>query len=363
MQKEKLGIWFTQGFANLFHAMLDIRDEDTFKDYTLICSHPHPEFVGLASADVMIKEPTSNKGYLQFVLDVVRTHNVKLIIPSRRQAWFNRHRRQLQALGVTVLTVASTRTLNMVDNKAKLYEFLAGKNITKLPRFKVFKNLAQFNAAFDELGGKNAKLCIKPARGVYGSGFRILTNQKATMSDFLNENPTMPVTDLQSRLADDGTHSMLLMEFLDGPERSVDCIARNGELIAGVVRCKSSSAMAAQVIEHRPDLMEQVAKLAKTLKLNGLFNVQFRDHEGVSYLLEINTRLSGRSYYASVAGVNLPYMAAEIFARKVDPADLPVVPEYGLRISNVNCPVLTPRSTHGASLDISLSLSFSIESA
>lgn len=361
MQKEKLGIWFTQGFANLFHAMLDIRDEDTFRDYTLICSHPHPEFVGLASADVMIKEPLDNKGYLQFVLDVVRTHNVKLIIPSRRQAWFNRHRRQLEALGVTVLTVAATSTLTMVDNKAKLYEFLAGKNITNLPRFKVFKTLEQFNSAFEELGGKKAKLCIKPACGVYGSGFRILTKKQATMEDFLHEKPTMPVVDLQSRLALDGSHAMLLMEFLAGDERSVDCIARNGELIAGVVRCKSANSMSAQVIENRPDLLEQVAKLAKVLKLNGLFNVQFRDNEGVPYLLEINTRLSGRSYYASVAGVNLPYMAAEIFARKVDPAEFAVEPVYGLRISNINCPVFSPSTAHGASLDISLH--FTIESA
>ena len=340
MKPTPIGIWFTQGFANLFHAMQDIREADKAGEFTLICSHPNPQFVGQESADISLMEPVSNKGFLKFIKEVVTEFNVKVILPSRRQTWFNRNKKAIEALGVQVLTVASSATLNRIEDKAALYLYLKGKHVVNIPAFSVFKSLAEFDAAQSILGQDHPILCIKPTHGVYGSGFRILKAGNSSMRDLLTESLNMGVQDLRSRLAADNTNPMMLMEYLDGDERSVDCLADNGVLIAGVIRRKSTSAIAPQVIEQSPLILAQVQVLAKLLKLTGLFNVQFKDHDGKPFLLEINTRLSGRSYYATIAGCNLPYLAAQRFGNAVPVSNLVFDIDYGMRIGSVTSAVV-----------------------
>lgn len=340
MSNAKIGIWFTTGFANLYHALHDIREADTEHKYSLICSHTHPEFVGLEAADVAVLEPEQSTEFMNFVLEVIEVHNVKVIVPSRKQSWFNKHKGFFESLGVTVLTVASTPMLYAIDNKAELYKHLANSGLVNLPKFKTFQTLAEFDRAYAGLSQSAKTLCIKPNRGVYGSGFRILKKGKGSMKDLLSESLKLGVDDLRQRLRKDGTNMMLLMEYLDGDERSVDCLASHGKLVAGVVRRKSDASVEAQVVEDYPELLSQVSQLAHALQLNGLFNVQFKDLGGVPYLLEINTRLSGRSYYATVAGVNLPFLMAEHFGSKIPVEYLEFELQPGLRIGNVNSPVV-----------------------
>lgn len=340
MPNQKIGIWFTQGFANLYHALHDIRDADVGKKYSLICSHPNAQFVGFEAADVALVEPEGKEEFMRFVLEVIKQYSVKVIVPSRRQAWFNKHKTKFARMGVTVLTVAESSMLHKIDNKAHLYRHLSGTGLVNIPLFETFKTCQDFDAAHARLSRKVKTLCVKPDRGVYGSGFRVLKKGKGSMLDLLNESLKLGVEDLRHRLSKDGSHTMLLMEYLDGAERSVDCLASNGELLVGVVRRKSTSSVEAQVVEYYPDLLEQVAQLTRHLKLNGLFNVQFKDLHGEPYLLEINTRLSGRSYYATVAGANLPYLMAEHFGAKVPMQKLDFDVDYGLRIGNVNSPVI-----------------------
>ncbi|MFC6619389.1 ATP-grasp domain-containing protein [Deinococcus radiophilus] len=83
---------------------------------------------------------------------------------------------------------------------------------------------------------------------------------------------------------------MLLMEVLEGPERSVDCVAWEGRLIRAVVRRKFG---VGQVIEDRPDLTEAARRIAERYGLSGIFNFQTKDQAGAANMLEINARASG----------------------------------------------------------------------
>jgi predicted ATP-grasp superfamily ATP-dependent carboligase len=130
--------------------------------------------------------------------------------------------------------------------------------------------------------------------------------------------------------------TVMLMQFLEGAERSVDCLAYHGQLIGGVIRKKSPVPGSAQVIENNPGLMRQVGELVRLLGLNGMFNVQFRDSGTRQYLLEINTRLSGRSFYATLAGFNIPYLAAELFSGRKAADELIFEIKTGGRIGNVS---------------------------
>lgn len=337
---KKIGIWFTEGFSNLYNALTDLRNGDVEGRFTLVCSHSNPQFVAQAAADVYLVEPDTDNAadYLAFVEAAVREHNIRVIFPSRKQSLFNKHAQALRAMGVTVATVASTELLKTVDNKGRLYDQLSGLDIARIPAYQKARTAEGLDRAYSALKRAGYKVCVKPTRGVYGSGFRVLKESRATLADLLGEAPTIQLADLKHRLKSAKTGAeLLVMQLLEGDERSVDCLAVEGRLIAAVTRRKSASSVAPQVIEDNEVVVGQVRALVRHLNLNGLFNVQFRDHNGQPYLLEINTRLSGRSYYATHAGVNLPYLGALVFSGVAQVDELKVPPvQDGLLLGNAS---------------------------
>ena len=76
--------------------------------------------------------------------------------------------------------------------------------------------------------------------------------------------------------------------------------------------------------------------IAKEFGLYGPFNIQFRMHNSIPYLLEINTRMSGGTHLSCMTGINIPYLAMETaMLRRVD------IPEYKkekMRVSQVETP-------------------------
>jgi carbamoylphosphate synthase large subunit len=125
--------------------------------------------------------------------------------------------------------------------------------------------------------------------------------------------------------------TMLLMEYLDGREYSVDCVGDQGRLVTAVVRRKSSGPGAGQRIDQRADILEATAQLCSVHGLNGIFNVQFRESGGKPRLLEINPRMSGGIGMACLAGPNLPYIALCGFADGFDSVAIPPV-RNGMRV-------------------------------
>jgi biotin carboxylase len=118
------------------------------------------------------------------------------------------------------------------------------------------------------------------------------------------------------------------MEYLPGPERSVDALAENGELVGAVVRRKGSGW---QQIEDNPRLVEVVRRLAARLGLTGLFNTQFRDAGGEPHLLEINPRMSGGLPLTFRSGLNLPLWAVRLALGTATAAEVPA-PRTGFRV-------------------------------
>lgn len=343
----KTGIWFMQGYANIYNAISDIRAADVLGQYKLICSHQHSEFVGGEAADVRLVEPSGkDAAFWTFIKDTVTKHNVRVILPSftSHQKFLNGRRAELEAMGCRVATVADNATLDLINDKAALYNFLADKNIVRIPAFRAVETVVEFDMAYAELKPQFETICFKPTVGVYGSGFRILKETPNTVKDIIKESPHLNVGDLRNLMGDESFGTLMVMQFLEGDERSVDCLAVDGELVEGVIRRKSDSAVAGQYIEENPELMRQVQTLVSVLKLNGMFNVQFRDSDGEHFLLEINTRLSGRSYYATLAGFNIPFQAAQVFSGTKTVPQLEYRMSSGMSIGNVRSGlVLTPR--------------------
>ncbi len=123
---------------------------------------------------------------------------------------------------------------------------------------------------------------------------------------------------------------LMVMQYLNGVERSVDCIAQNGRLVACIIRLKSGHDV--QVMEANELLEGYIDEIAQRLHLSGVFNVQFKEHDGTPYLLEINSRPSGGLHKACLAtGFPLPYWAVRLTLGLCRAEDVPQ-PKTGMAI-------------------------------
>jgi hypothetical protein len=323
-----------------FNTIQLIRDADVAGEFRIVASYPSYKYADVLLADVFEVEPKlSDIEYVQYALDFVVRHQVKVFLPGRRINEIARHLDAFEALGVKVIVAADAETLETLDDKGAFYDALADGPL-ELPDYRVARTPIQFMAAVDYLQSRNAVVCFKPTVGIFGYGFKII--QSEDNANLLREIDPNLVTDLPGALQALGKASQfkpqIVLEYLPGVERSVDCLAFQGRLVRCVVRRKLDDG--SRVLERNPFIEKQTKQLVEFFKLDGLFNVQFKDKDGRPFLLEINARMSGGIATSCLSGVVFPYWAFKI---ALDPACLDAIPENkagGLRVAELTRAVI-----------------------
>lgn len=327
-------VWFNKSLSTVFTAVQSIRAScRSGETYHIICSHTQPDVAVATAADQFFVEPAGLVGtpYVDFCLEFAATNKVELLIPGKEVSTLANHVADFQSIGTRLLTPATAAVLKTIDDKGRLYELAAGGQV-RIPEYHVVTNGDSFQAAVEELSGKHKVVCFKPAESIYGLGFHVIETELKFDRLLSGSHPPCVSMDYLNALTSSEAkfRRTLVMPYLEGPERSVDCLADHGRLIAGIVRLKQQHG---QLLEDNQPLLNSVADLVKRLGLNGLFNVQFRDHAGETYLLEINARLSGGIHMACQSGVSLPYWAVRL-AFRGDEGEMPV-PRTGITVGEV----------------------------
>ena len=330
-------VWYNRTFSSIYAAIRLIREADTAGRFTIIHSNANRHTPAARLAHEFHGEPVGLEpaAYVEWCLEFCRKQRIDIFVPGREATLLSAHHARFQELGTRVLSAATPHKLQLMHDKAGFY---AETDLPQAPvaEFRRFDNLEQFDAAWAELRPRHAKLCIKPAKGIYGIGFAIVDEVRSSAALLLaGVEYHIGYQDLRRGLAElKEFRTMLLMEFLEGAEYSVDCVGDNGRLVAAVARRKPAQAGTGQLIDMRPEIIEATAKLAADYGLNGIFNVQFREAAGKPRLLEINPRMSGGIGMACAAGPNLPWVALKGFADGFDTVEVTPV-RNGMRVIEV----------------------------
>ena len=330
-------VWFNRTFSSVYAAIDLIREADSANRFHIIYSNANPHATASRVAHEFFVEPTgmAAEAYLQWCLDFCREHRVDIFIPGKQSTALAGQHARFEAQGTRVLSTAAPEALELIHDKARFYASV-DLPLAQVAEFRVFEDVAQFDAAYAELRQLHPKLCVKPSQSVFGLGFSILDEERSSAALLLaGEQYHIGLDDMRRGLAELGAfRTMLLMEYLDGHEYSVDCVGDNGRLVAAIARKKPMQAGRGQLIDMRQDILDATAKLAADFGLNGCFNVQFREGAGQLRLLEINPRMSGGIGMACVAGPNLPYIALCGFADGFDKVAVPAVRD-GIRVAEL----------------------------
>jgi biotin carboxylase len=331
-------VWYNRSFSSVYAAIELIRKADSGQRFTIIHSHPNRHVPAARLAHEFHPEPTGLQGdaYVDWCLSFCRRHRIDIFVPGREATLLAGEHARFADIGTRVLSTAPAPMLQLIHDKARFYAE------TVLPQapvaaFRRFESLEEFDAAWEQLRPHHARLCIKPSHSIYGLGFAVVDEERSSAALLLaGVEYHIGWQDLRRGLAELGRfRTMLLMEFLDGPEYSVDCAGDQGRLVSAVVRRKLPQAGSGQLIDMRPDILDATAALCAAHGLNGVFNVQFREGGGRPRLLEINPRMSGGIGMACLAGPNLPYIALRGFADGFDQVEVAPVKD-GMRVAELS---------------------------
>jgi biotin carboxylase len=176
-------------------------------------------------------------------------------------------------------------------------------------------------------------VCFKPVVGEGANGFRVIKEQIETISQLfkggngrrISYSYACEILGQQETFPD-----LMVLEFLDGTEYSIDCVASQDKLYVAIPRMKGSGRVR-ELVDHH-ELIQLAHRFHQEYKVPYAFNIQVKYNNGIAKLLEINPRLSGGAHFSCLSGINIPYLAIKILlGEEIDE----LKPRFGIRASHL----------------------------
>ncbi len=234
-----------------------------------------------------------------------------------------RHRDVFQALGATVLA-DGVRGIEIASDKAWMHRVCNEIDVPQ-PKLLMPATLDEFVAGARELGYPDVPVCFKPPVAKGSRGFRILSATIDRQYELLEKKPLNWYMALDEFVdifrAADPFPKLMLMEFVDEPEFTVDVYADRGDVIFHQARTReevlTGVTMSYKSID-RPDLVELSRRIVRHLGLECFQDLQFIGDK----LLEINPRVSSFVYQDDFI---LPYLGIKYALGEIAREDVPAI--------------------------------------
>jgi carbamoyl-phosphate synthase large subunit len=224
-------------------------------------------------------------------------------------------RARFEGLGARVL-VASPEAIALCGDKAAMHATLVDRAVPQPETFEV-RSLDEFVSACERLGYPGRPVCFKPPVSKGSRGFRVL-RPDVDRASVLGGRHNGVVMDLDETVAAfrsvESFPRLLVMEYLDGPEHTVDALAAGGEILLHQAKTReeiaTGLAMSFRTLA-RPDLVDFAREACRALALDWFVNLQFKGGR----LLEVNPRVSTFVYQEDFV---LPYLGIKYALGELD---------------------------------------------
>ncbi|MEH7085491.1 ATP-grasp domain-containing protein [Neobacillus drentensis] len=329
-------IWFNRWFTTVSHFIDMIRDNEEKRKFIIYGTNPNKDALYLQNCDFAFVEPDiSGEDYIDFCLEFCQKHGIDIFIPRKENVLISKRLSQFEKLGVKVLVCPDANLMETMDNKAETYQmFSRGKAISLIPDYHVVNNLEAFKIAYEKLKEKGHTVCFKPVIGEGANGFRVIKDQIDSIAQLFNHGTSyrIPYNYACEILGQQETFpDLMVLEFLEGREYSIDCLSSHDKLYAAIPRMKGDGRVR-EIVEHA-ELIKLAHDFHQEFRLPYVFNIQVKyNNNGEPKLLEVNPRMSGGMHFSCLSGINIPYLALKILlGEKVQL----VKPRFGIRASHI----------------------------
>ena len=278
-----------------------------------------PDAVGRFLCDGFSLVPAgASPGYIPALATVVEKVRPDLLFvqSSHEIETAARHRDVFEALGARVLA-DGVDGIETAGDKALMHAACSQIPVPQ-PKLLLPRSLDELVAGARELGYPEVPVCFKPPVAKGSRGFRILSAEVDRVHELLHERPInryMTLPELEGLFRGvEPFPELMLMEYVDAPEITVDLFADKGEMVFHQTRTReeflTGLAMAFKTID-RPDLVELSRKVVLHLTLDYFQSIQWIGGK----LLEINPRVSTFVYQEDFI---IPYLGIKYALGELD---------------------------------------------
>ena len=326
-------IWFNNWFNSGFHFINLIKNNNEGRHFEIYGSNKNPYSIFMTVCDYFEVEKVKDEDYINFCINFCIKHKIDVFIPCHKLVNIAENIGKFDEIGTHVLLCNDNTTLSLISDKAAFYDS-CGQSIDKdlIPQYHIVNTADDFMRAYLDLSSKGYKVCFKPVVSQGGFGFRIIDdNAENLRSLFVEISHKIPSERAYKILSSqEKFRDLMVMEYLDGYEYSIDCLAYKGELLAAVPRKKLDARV--RVLEDSQELIQLAEKITRKYNLSYNFNIQFKYSGNKLKLLEINPRMSGGLHISCLSGVNFPYLGIKLL---IDgKADVPS-PKFGIAVTQI----------------------------
>ncbi len=268
------------------------------KSYKIIGSTIHKFSIAPAFTDVCIEAPYSgSEGYIDWFIKVIKDYNIDLVIPSFEEdvIFLNNNRKEIELTGVKVV-LNNSELVQLCNDKWEFYKVLKSNKCLHAIPSSLSSDLHKLESEF------GLPLLLKPRQGNASKGI-VEVYEKETFD-----------------LHKEGIGKKLMVQPLIGKDdeeftTGAFCDGNGGYYAIITFKRKLSKQGYTNEVEvfKSEKIEEAVLDICKILKPLGPTNFQFRIHEGVVKLLEINPRFSSSTSMRTAFGYNDALMAIEYY--------------------------------------------------
>lgn len=301
-------VWFNHWFSTAYHIARLMKEG---RENIWIIGSNRVEYAVMRNiCDEWYQEPDlSGEEYTEYCLEFCRRHEVDVFVPRRQMVEISRKKALFAEIGTKVL-VDDYELIAVLNDKSEAYARLQGIPDVSIPQFRVADSREQLEQALNDMKECWERLCIKYVNDEGALSFRVIDDHRKK-SRSLNSYAGNRISSEELRQILDEEEPpfrpIMVMPYLPGNEISVDCLSTESGLIA-VPRIKGNSRD--EIVRFDEDVIEKCRKILERFPLKTPCNIQFKLMDGVPYLLEINTRMSGGIYMTCLAaGINIPSIA------------------------------------------------------
>lgn len=248
---------------------------------------------------------------------LVDEHGIDIVWPQQSARY------DLSTVRADVHTPATPEGIRLINDKIAFTEWLGDDPYRALTTEAIGVHAVAEQIELAEQQGRD--VCVKPTFGIYGEGYWHLMRQPQT--PFLKDpskrqiHPDVYLAALAKDEAEYGPQRTLVMDWLQGPEVSIDMLSWRGTPLIHAARTKIDSTH--QRIDSDHSTIEHARSLVRRLGLHGVVSLQYMlDANEKWKILEINPRPAGGSVKSEDAGFGIISAWAQLLAGTKNPTDI-----------------------------------------
>jgi len=293
---------------------------------TIIGTDMNKEAIGRFLCDSFYEVPSGTSDeFISAMMDIVEKEKPALIFPesSNEVLALAKAREKFEAIGTRVV-VSSPEAIQASNNKYLMYETVKQSGKVDLPAYFSASNLDDFVSAAERLGYPESPVVFKPHYGKGSRGVRIIDPKADRKRQLMDEKPTSKYmgfgefTEIFKDVEDSDFPDFLLMEYLEGMEKTADTLALDGRALLTTIKTVEKARWGVIVEGElvRDDfLVEQTRHVLNSIPLSYCVNIQFISGK----LIEINPRVSTFIYQQNLIA---PYLAIKLALGELSEEDV-----------------------------------------